>query len=501
MSSLTTSSNTEGSARRPVLSVETNGINAISAHERRGKPRDQFWPWFAANVSVLAVSYGSFVLAFGISWWQAVIAVLIGVVASYLLCGYIATAGQRGSAPTMTLSRSAFGVRGNRLPALLSWILTVGWETTLAVVAVLATSTIFDRLGWPSGAGTKAIALVVVVSLIAAGGMLGFDVIMKMQRWITWLTAVLTVAYIAFTVNHVDWHALGKLPSGSAPIVIGATLFVMTGFGLGWVNAAADYSRYLPRDASTKGIVGWTTLGCSIPPAVLLIYGVLLAGSSDTLSAAIASDPVGALTTILPTWLLIPFATVTVVGLAAGAVMDVYSSGLALLNAGLRVPRVAAVGIDAVIMFAGAVAVIFFAPNFVGPFQGFLITLGVPITAWCGIFVADLFLRRQPYVEAELFDPHGRYGDIRWMPIALIAGATAVGWGLVTNSAAPWLAWQGYLLGALGLGGRDGSWAYANLGVIAALIIGFVGYLTLGRAAVRAQERLPATERTLDDVR
>ena len=25
----------------------------------------------------------------------------------------------------------------------------------------------------------------------------------------------------------------------------------MTGFGVGWVNSAADYSRYLPRTAST----------------------------------------------------------------------------------------------------------------------------------------------------------------------------------------------------------------------------------------------------------
>jgi nucleobase:cation symporter-1, NCS1 family len=474
------------------LAVETNGINPIAEGERKGKPRDLFWPWFAANVSVLAVSYGSFVLAFGMSVWQALVVVLIGVVASFLLCGYIATAGRRGSAPTMTLSRSAFGVRGNRLPSLLSWMLTVGWETSLVVVAVLATSTIFERLGLTGGVLVKVIALLVVVVMIVAGGMLGFDVIMRLQRWLTLLTAVLTALYIAFTVNQVDWHALAALPAGSTPIVIGAILFVMTGFGLGWVNAAADYSRYLPRTASSKGIVGWTTLGGSLPPAVLLIYGVLLAGSSSTLNDAISSDPVGALTTILPTWFLIPFAVVTVTGLVAGAIMDIYSSGLALLNLGLKTSRVTAVGVDAVIMLIGSVAVIFFSPNFIGPFQGFLITLGVPITAWCGIFIADLALRRGPYAERDLFDPRGRYGDIRWMPIALIAVATVIGWGLVTNSMAPWLAWQGYLLGPLGLGGKEGAWAYSNLGVIVALVIGLGGYLLVGRRAVRAQESLPA---------
>ncbi|MPN56459.1 hypothetical protein SDC9_204149 [bioreactor metagenome] len=38
------------------------------------------------------------------------------------------------------------------------------------------------------------------------------------------------------------------------------------------------------------------------------------------------------------------------------------------------------------------------------------------------------------------------------------------------------------------LGGREGAWAYANLGVLFALLIGLVGYLLLGRSAVRRQE-------------
>ena len=66
--------------------------------------------------------------------------------------------------------------------------------------------------------------------------------------------------------------------------------------------------------------------------------------------------------------------------------------------------------------------------------------------------------------------------------------ATGLGWGLVTNSAASWLDWQGYLLGPLGLGGTSGAWAYANLGVLAALAVGFLGTLALGRGRVRAQE-------------
>ena len=71
----------------------------------------------------------------------------------------------------------------------------------------------------------------------------------------------------------------------------------------------------------------------------------------------------------------------------------------------------------------------------------------------------------------------------------MVAG-TAVGWGLVTNALASWLSWQGYLLSVVGLGGRTGAWAYANLGVAASFVIGFVGYLVLGRQRVRKQERM-----------
>ncbi len=79
---------------------------------------------------------------------------------------------------------------------------------------------------------------------------------------------------------------------------------------------------------------------------------------------------------------------------------------------------------------------------------------------------------------------------MRWESVLLLALATAAGWGLVidTTGAGKGLDWLGYLLEPLGLGGRGGEWAYANLGVPAALVVGFVGYLVVGARAVRRQE-------------
>ena len=53
-----------------------------------------------------------------------------------------------------------------------------------------------------------------------------------------------------------------------------------------------------------------------------------------------------------------------------------------------------------------------------------------------------------------------------------------------------WLNWQGYLLGPAKGAFRE-NWAYANLGVLASLVIGFLGTLIFGRSAIRRQEALP----------
>jgi purine-cytosine permease-like protein len=474
------------------VGVETNGINVIPEDQRRGRPRQLFWPWFGSNVSILALSYGSFALGFGISFWQALIAGVLGIAVSFLLCGFVAVAGKRGSAPTLVLSRAPFGVRGNRVPAVLSWVLTVGWETVLVILATLATATVFQRLGWGGGDGTKVAAMIVVALLTVAAGVFGFHLIMRLQVWITIVTAVLTVAYIVVAADKIHWDTVSAIPSGSTQHVLGALVLFMTGFGLGWVNAAADYSRYLPRSSSSRGVVFWTAFGGAVAPIALMTFGLLLAGSSEKLSGAISSDPIGALAAELPKGFLVLFAIVAVLGLVGGSVLDIYSSGLSLLTAGVRIPRWAAALVDGVIMIAGAIYVVFFADNFIGPFQGFLITFGVPIAAWCGIFLGDLALRRRDYAERDLFDTGGRYGDIRIVPIALLAIGTALGWGLVTNALADWLKWQGYLLDPFGLGGKAGSWAFAGLGVFVAFVVGFVGTVVADRFRIRRQESLPA---------
>ena len=466
------------------MNLELNGTNVIDESERGGKASSLFWPWCGANVSLLALSYGSFFLGFGISFWQATLAAVLGTVLSFSLVGISSLAGKKSNAPTMVLSRATFGVRGSVIPGILSYLIFVGWETVLVSLATLATGTVFIRISDIDRDVAMVAGFALAAGITVFAGVLGFSVIMRIQKHLTTITIAMTLVYILLTIDEVDWSAISGMESGSTQGFIGAIIFGATGIGLGWVNSAADYSRYLPRSVSSKAVVGWTVFGASTVPIILVIYGAALSGSSKDLSEAIAGDPIGALTTILPTWYLIIFALVAILGLVGGAILNLYSSGLTLISIGVPVKRHTAAALDALLMFMGAVYFVWIADDFFYPFQGFLITLGVPIAAWSAIFVTDVLLRKS-YNEKDLFSDNGRYGSWNYSSVGILIVATLVGWGFVTNSFASWLSWQGYFLGIIG--GKKGEWAYANLGVFFALIIAASGYFLFARKNVARQ--------------
>jgi purine-cytosine permease-like protein len=387
----------------------------------------------------------------------------------------------------MVLSRAAFGIKGNIVPGLLSYLVFVGWETVLVSLATLATGTILVRLGNFDRDVAMVLGFLIAAALTIYGGVLGHGVIMRLQKYLTIITVAATFLYIFLTVDSVNWSAVSEIPSGNLQGFVGALIFGITGIGLGWVNSAADYSRYLPRTTSSRSVVGWTVLGASIVPIGLVTYGALLAGSDPKLSEAIAMDPIGALTTLLPTWYLAIFALIAILGLVGGAILDLYSSGLTLISVGLPVKRHVAASIDGTVMLVGTIYIVWIADNFFYPFQGFLITLGVPIATWSAIFVTDVLLRKRAYDEVELYRLEGRYGIWNFKSLTLMAIGSIIGWGFVTNTFASWLSWQGYLLFLIG--GKEGPWAFANVGVIFALFVGVSGHVLLSGRKIRAQDR------------
>ena len=457
-----------------ISELEVSGIEVISEDKRYGKASMLFWPWAAGNISLLALSFGSIFLGYGISIWQSAFAAIIGVVASFLLVGISSLAGKRTNAPTMAISRAIFGVRGNVFPSLLSWAVFVGWETILVSLASLATATVLSHFKVFSANEAKIFGFVISLSITLIGGVWGYKIIIKLQKWITTTTLILSVVYIALTINKIDIHKLSELPHGSAAAFFGAMIVGITSIGLGWVNTAADYSRYLPKDTKSRSVVAWTVFGASIVPIIFVIYGSLLAGSQSGLKDAISVDPIGALTTILPTWFLIPFAVLAILGLIGGAILDLYSSSLTLVSIGLPLKRPSAALVDGTVMIVGSIYLVWISNSFIGALSGFLVIIGVPVAGWSAMFVADVIFRKKDYDLPSLYNKKGIYGSINWISISILLFATFIGFGFVTPTSLSWFSWQGYFLNYIG--GKTGVWGNANVGVIFALLLGFILY-------------------------
>ncbi len=183
------------------MQLELNGTNVINESERKGSPSSLFWPWCGANVSLLALSYGAFFLGFGISFYQATAAAILGTVLSFLLVGFSSLAGKKSNAPTMVLSRAAFGVKGNLVPGILSYLIFVGWETVLVSLATLATGTVFVRVGHIDRNLAMILGFIIAVALTAFSGVLGHAIIMKLQKWLTLVTVAATFIYFALTID------------------------------------------------------------------------------------------------------------------------------------------------------------------------------------------------------------------------------------------------------------------------------------------------------------
>lgn len=456
-----------------VGAIEINGINPIPDAERHGSPFELFWVWFAANVAVLGIVYGVIIAGMGLNLWQSALTALVGCVASFSLVGVLSIAGKWSGAPALTLSRAAFGPRGNLGPTLISWISLVGWETALVVTATYALLGLLNLAGIPSTRPWTVACLVVISCSVVALGLLGHATLVWIQRTATYVFGVITLFIVVFLVGKTNWHAVFSAPPGPWDSgVLAALTIVAAGTGLGWVNSGADYARYLPRSSSSRAIVGWTVLGASLPLFILIMVGVLLTSATTGLGSA--ANPISAIGAVLPSWMAVPYLLTAIGGLIAGADLDIYSSGLNLLALGLPVRRYQAVFVDGVLMIAGSIYILLIAKNFLGTFETFLSLLADALTAWSAVFLVDMVVRRRVgYDPAGLINTGSSsryYGRGGANPAALIAWLAGLVVGLLFTSTT-------LVSGPL----AQGVFAASNIGYFLGFIVSVVLYATLGR--------------------
>lgn len=467
-----------GETMNRAFEVEQHGIDHIPVSERRGRPVDLFWIWLGANVIFTYIIDGAIIVSFGLGFWAAVTVAVVGNL-FYVLVGLCSIPGARAGTATLVVSRSAFGVMGNVPAAFLSWLTAVGWEAVNIVIGTLSLYEILLELGTGTGNAWKVLALVVIVTLTFGVAVLGHATIAVLNKFFSYALGIGTLVLGILVLPKVNFDAN---PALAAPTHVGAwllALLVMAAAPFSWVNTGSDYSRYLHPRTPGRQIIFWTTLGGFLPAVAITIFGIAAATATDM------SDPVAGLKLILPNWFFVTYLAVIVGGTITNNFLNTYSSSMSLLAFGLKVKRYQAVLIDAIVGTALSVYALFVF-DFTNSFISFLSLTVLWLAPWCGIYLADMALRRGNYDVHALHQKEGAYGYRHGInPVALGWFAAGIVAAAMFSSSS---VFEGPLVGAIGGG---------DISLYVGLLVALVGYYLTMRGRLAPYRGLRAPQSTV----
>ena len=116
----------EASEGYEAFQLEQRGIDLIPESDRKMRPMGLFWLWSGAVWNVEFLFYGVLICTFGLSFPQAILAILIGNLA-YMFLGFASLPGPLAGTTAFMVSRAPFGRNGNRLPSVFNWITPVSY--------------------------------------------------------------------------------------------------------------------------------------------------------------------------------------------------------------------------------------------------------------------------------------------------------------------------------------------------------------------------------------
>ena len=407
----------EGDYGEKIGRVEPGGAEFIPLHERHGKPLQLFWTWTSPNLEFATVFVGVLaVAAFGLSFWQAVLAIVIGTAGGAAAQGVLSARGPEHGVPQMVLSRLGFGYWGNVLPAGLNSITAgIGWFAVNSVSGTFALNTL---LGWP-----KILCLIIIVAVQIAIAFFGHNLVHAFERYAFPVLAVIfVIATIVILTKSHPGAAHTAIPGGFL-LTIGAVF----GYAAGWNPYAADYTRYYAPTTSKRAIGWWAAAGLFLSCVVLETAGAASATAAS--AGASLGDPTGTFTGHLPTAL----ADLTLLAIALGAVcanvLNIYSGAMSFVAIGIKLPLALRRAIVALVAgVIGFIVAITGLHDAGAKYTDFLLIISYWIAPWLAVMFCDQFLyRRRSLSEEEGLLFNKQYSN--WAgPVAMLLGVILSVW-------------------------------------------------------------------------
>ena len=408
--------------RTSATTVEPGGIEAIPSSKRHGSPWQLLATWSAPNLEFATVFVGVIAVAyFGLGFWQAIAAIVIGNALGGATQGVLSTWGPREGLAQLVLSRTAFGTRGNILPAGINAIVAgIGWFAVNSVSSAFALSYLVD----PKVKTLPVwVSLIIIVVLEVVLAFVGHDLVQFFERYATIVLGIvfLIAVIFVFASAHKEIASNGSngFTAGGFILTAGAAF----GYAAGWNPYASDYSRYLPKNTSRKKI-GWAAaLGNFVSCTVLMAAGAAAA----TMASYDDKNPPSVLVHGMPDWIR----DITLIAIAIGAIaanaLNVYSGAMSFLAAGIKIPfklrrAIVALGFGVIGFFVALSAL----KDVGATYTNFLLIIAYWIAPWVAIVFVDRLLRRGTSI-ASLVPDKAKYRN--WAgPIAFVVAVVPSIW-------------------------------------------------------------------------
>jgi NCS1 family nucleobase:cation symporter-1 len=379
--------------------VERHGIDQVPADERHGHPRELFWVWAASNVNYLYIVLGGLLAVFGLGVVQGLAVVLVGNL-FWLAIGLLAVSGPVSGTPSSVVSRSMFGVLGNRVyTGLFNWPTFIAYEAINLCLGSLAGFALADHLGISTDKPVRILVVVVTAAVTLTISVYGHATIVRMSGFFTAVLGTGMVVLGGFAIAHADWHhvtASHGLHGGALGATMAAGVTIIGSGPLSW-GISADYARYLPAGTSRVAVAGWTALGGYLPCVALGAIGVIAGSVVDM------NDPQKSLAAILPGWFYPLFLLMIVLGCVTNNILTMYSSGLCLQAIGIPLPRSITVLFDGVLGVAISCYALFVS-DFTSTLNNILELSVAILGPSIAIYATDIVMRRNRYDGAALHD-------------------------------------------------------------------------------------------------
>jgi len=466
-------------ARAPI--VETRAIDYIPWTERRGKVWYQGPFWFAGSFILVTMAVGFTGPLAGLGFgWSAIAAVLGSAVGTFFMA-FHANQGPRLGIPQMIQSRAQFGTRGVIVPLLAALCVYIGFNAFNGPMATQGFQAVAGRR-WPWFATVMALQLVIAI--------VGYDLIHRVQRWLTY---VLIASFAVLTV--------GTLIALDAPryFVMGpfhATAFfsqfvVSAGYQIGFAIYVSDYTRYLPPNTRLAPIVLWTYVGANLSAFWLMplgsLYAIALKNGATITSVQTAGN-------LFAPGLGSAVMIVSAVALMTVMAVNTYGATLVALTTldcfrPIRSSRRTRI-IGTLIVSIPTLALSLLLPEaYQESFNNFLTLMLYFLIPWSAINLVDYYwVRRGQYAVLEMFRSDGVYGRWAWRGLL----SYAVGFcAMVPFFALPFFSGPA----ARALGGVDISFIFGLL-VSGLTYYGLARRMDLSRERTAQLESIAALEPT-----